>query len=127
MVNKQALSQRARALVEDRYAGGYPGRGLGYNVLSDELGRVQVQARSQASKHLNWWHIRDVHRHRFDYLALVEFEVDAKTVHGAWLMPWKQVSEVAHSQIKGSDGTEVTKIAVRGNWKGVVARLDVGH
>ena len=96
------LGDRAERLVCDLLNGKLAQRGQrGYDLRSDELGRVQAKARCRASKHLNWFHVRNVHLREFDYLALVEFEADGVTVAGAWGMPCADVPRHAHSTIKG--------------------------
>jgi hypothetical protein len=54
--------------------------------------------------------------------VLVEFEADGRTVAGAWGMPWRDVLVHSHSTIKDARG-DLTKMAVRGEWKQRVERI----
>lgn len=47
-----------------------PPNSVGWDLRTAEHGRVQVTARSCASKHLNWFGVRNVHLDGFDYLVL---------------------------------------------------------
>ena len=122
----KGLGGLARQLVCERFAAtpAPPGE-RGHDLAASGLGRVKVHARGRASRHLNWFHVRDVHLREFDYLVLVEFEPDGRTVAGAWGIPWEDVDSHAHSTIAGTHG-RVTKLAVRGAWKGRVEQIELG-
>jgi hypothetical protein len=62
------------------------------------------------------FHIRNVHQGGFDYLVLMEFDVEG-SVAGAWGMNHAQVGEFAHSVVPAARGGKITKLAVRGDWK----------
>jgi hypothetical protein len=120
-VSRIELGDRAECLVRDLFRAQLATRGQrGYDLTCETHGRVQVKARCRASKHLNWFHVKNVHLHEFDYLVLVEFEADGATVAGAWGMPWADIPRHAHSTTRG----DVTKLAVRGEWKSVAEKLD---
>ena len=116
------LGDRAERLVCDAFGGELASRGQrGYDLVCETRGRVQVKSRCRASKHLNWFHVKNVHLHEFDYLALVESRPTGTTVAGAWGMPWTDIPRHAHSTIRG----DVTKLAVRGDWKSAAENLDL--
>lgn len=54
-----------------------------FDLTCEQLGRVEVKARSRAARHLNWYHLRGLHRRGFDHLVAVELD-DDWTVAGAW-------------------------------------------
>jgi hypothetical protein len=120
--SRAELGDRAERLVCDLFDGDLAVRGQrGYDLICEAHGRVQVKARCRASKHLNWFHVKNVHLREFDYLVLVEFEANAQTVAGAWGMPWEDVALHAHSTTRD----DVTKFAIRGEWKAVAEKLDL--
>src|SRR4051794_11700092 len=124
-LSRKELGDRAEHLVAFAFDGTFArSNNEGWDLLTPALGRVQVKARSRASKHLNWFHVRNVDRRGFDYLVLVEFEADG-SVGGAWGMTWAQVAEFAHSVVRDARGGLVTKLAVRGDWKRRADRLDL--
>ena len=126
-MTRAELGDRAERLVCSHFDGELALRGQrGYDLVADGIGRVQVKARSRGSRHLNWFHVRNVHLREFDYLVLVEFEGDGRTVAGAWGMPWADVLVHSHSTIKDARG-DLTKLAVRGEWKQRVERIPLNH
>jgi hypothetical protein len=127
LLTRKEVRDRAEQLVAELLGGTLaPVNTEGWDLVAPSYGRVQVRARSRASKHLNWFHIRNVDRHSFDYLALVELEADG-SVGGAWGMSWAQVSDYAHSVARDRRGGLVTKLAVRGSWKQRVDQLLLGQ
>jgi hypothetical protein len=126
MLSRKELGDRAEQLVATHLGGTIAAPNTeGWDLVAPGHGRVQVKARSRSSKHLNWFHVRNVDRHGFDYLALVEFEVDG-SVAGAWGMRWEEVAGFAHSVVPDARGGTITKLAVRGSWKQCAERLSVG-
>jgi hypothetical protein len=121
--DRRELHERAKRLVADRLGGTpAPPGAAGWHVGSDTHGRIRVTARSRASKHLSWYHVRNVERHEFDYLALIEFEADGR-VAGAWGMAWAQIQGFSHSVIRPARGGSITKLAARGPWTRWAQRL----
>jgi hypothetical protein len=94
-----------------------------FDLTCTDLGRVEVKARSRASRNLNWYHFAGTHRHGFDHLVAVELDGDW-TVADAWVLSFEQVIEYRHRRRDGRD-VDPTKLAVRGAWKHAVRRLDL--
>jgi hypothetical protein len=114
---RQQLGDRAERLVLAALGGVLaPRNNEGWDLHAPGRGRVEVKARSRASKHLNWVHIRNIERQNFDYLVVVEFDPDG-SVAGAWGLTAQQVRQFAHSTIPSTRGGSITKLALRGDWK----------
>ena len=116
-------------LASDSSLSGRAGRSrrdnnLGWDVRSAAHGRIQVKARSHASRHLNWFHIKNVDANTFDYLVLIEFEADL-SLAGAWGMTHAAISDHAHSVVVDARGNRITKLAIRGDWKTRVDAIDL--
>jgi Family of unknown function (DUF6998) len=121
---RQRVGDYCEALVSRHYEGTLaPMNNPGHDLLCDVLGRVEVKARKRDSTHLNWFHVRGLDRRAFDHLVAVELRADW-TVADAWLLSYAQVVEHRH---KRGDGqlVEPTKLAVRGEWKEQVPRIDL--
>jgi hypothetical protein len=120
--SRTELGDHAERLICDLFGGMLAQRGQrGYDLICEERGRVQVKSRCRASKHLNWFHVRNVHLREFDYLVLVEFEDDGMTVAGAWGMPWADIARHKHRTVRG----DLTKLSVKRNWKQLAEKLDL--
>lgn len=117
-MTRNELSDHARQLVAYRLNGTLaPPKTAGYDLTTPAYGRVKVHARSHAtSKHMNWYHVRNVHRELFDYLTLVEFDRHGQ-LSGAWGMTRERLVDFAHSVVPGAGGARITKLGVRGDWK----------
>jgi hypothetical protein len=116
-MTRKELGDHAEALVASHLNGTLAATNTpGYDLTSPAHGRVQVKARSHSSKHLNWFHVRNVHEANFDSLVLMEFDTEG-AVAGAWGMTHAQVAEFAHSVVPALRGGRITKLAVRGDWK----------
>ena len=115
-MTRKELHEHAEDLVTSRFNGTLAPSDAGHDLTSAAHGRIQVKARTRASKYLNWFHVRNVHLGDFDYLVLMEFHADGH-VAGAWGMTHAQVGEFAHSVVWSERAGQVTKLAVRGDWK----------
>ena len=63
VMTRKELGEHAEALLASHFNGALAATNTpGYDLTTAAHGRVQVKARSRASKHLNWFHVRNVHQ-----------------------------------------------------------------